>query len=213
MRRKFLVAIAWLAVGALLASPGTAAGSHDPSGAPFDEDFAVGSYLNQTSLFRVSFDFSAHSGPRGEAPSGEFLFQLDVLGEPTLQRTDRGSVTCLRVEGHQATFGLSLTEPAGRTAAVVGVSDDPGATPGAEGPDALYLRYLENVLGPGACPPPVDPRSVEVSDLFILTNESGGITVHNAGPSSKEECKKDGWRNFPGFKNQGDCMSFKVARG
>jgi hypothetical protein len=27
-------------------------------------------------------------------------------------------------------------------------------------------------------------------------------------PTSKDQCKNGGWRNFPQFKNQGDCVSF-----
>ena len=27
-------------------------------------------------------------------------------------------------------------------------------------------------------------------------------------PTSKDECKKNGWKNFPQFKNQGQCVSF-----
>jgi hypothetical protein len=205
LRRKFVLAAVGFAVGAMLLLPGASTASHDPSGAPFDEDFAVGSHLLETSDLRVLLDFSAHSGPKGEAPSGEFLFQLVVFFEPTLGRTDRGSVTCLRVEGHRATFGLALSEPAGRTAAVVGVSDEPGI-------DALYLQYRETVLGPVDCPASVDPLSVEISDLFIL-NPSGGITVHDAAPFAIEQCKNGGWRNFSTFKNQGDCVAFVVTPG
>jgi hypothetical protein len=32
-------------------------------------------------------------------------------------------------------------------------------------------------------------------------------------PTTKEECKNGGWRNFPGFKNQGDCVSFVATGG
>lgn len=31
-------------------------------------------------------------------------------------------------------------------------------------------------------------------------------------PTSKDQCKKGGWRRYPGFKNQGQCVSF-VATG
>jgi hypothetical protein len=43
---------------------------------------------------------------------------------------------------------------------------------------------------------------------------TGGGSVHIAfSPlpcvsTSKEQCKDGGWRNFPQFKNQGDCVSF-----
>ena len=32
-------------------------------------------------------------------------------------------------------------------------------------------------------------------------------------PSTKDQCKNGGWRNFPGFKNQGDCVSFVATGG
>jgi hypothetical protein len=32
-------------------------------------------------------------------------------------------------------------------------------------------------------------------------------------PTSADQCKKDGWRQFPGFKNQGDCVNFVVTGG
>jgi len=34
-----------------------------------------------------------------------------------------------------------------------------------------------------------------------------------AAPTSKEPCKKGGWRNFPGFTNQGDCVRFVATGG
>ena len=27
-------------------------------------------------------------------------------------------------------------------------------------------------------------------------------------PTSKDQCKNGGWRNFPQFKNQGQCIAF-----
>jgi hypothetical protein len=34
-------------------------------------------------------------------------------------------------------------------------------------------------------------------------------------PTSKEQCKKGGWKNFTnaGFKNQGDCVSYVATGG
>jgi hypothetical protein len=31
-------------------------------------------------------------------------------------------------------------------------------------------------------------------------------------PTSKDECKNNGWKNFPQFKNQGQCVSFVVSQ-
>jgi hypothetical protein len=44
--------------------------------------------------------------------------------------------------------------------------------------------------------------------------EAGDITVVDAPlrPTSKGQCKNSGWRDFPEFKNQGQCIAF-VERG
>jgi hypothetical protein len=92
MRRGALGAVVASSLVLLLA-PGAGA-SHDPSGAPFDEDFAVG---------RGGFEvgqavLDAHSGALGENPRGRATFgeRLFLIG---------GRVTCLRVSGNRATIG------------------------------------------------------------------------------------------------------------
>ena len=32
-------------------------------------------------------------------------------------------------------------------------------------------------------------------------------------PVVKAQCKKNGWKAFPGFKNQGDCVSYVATKG
>jgi hypothetical protein len=32
-------------------------------------------------------------------------------------------------------------------------------------------------------------------------------------PTSKDQCKKDGWQTFGVFKNQGDCVSWVATAG
>jgi hypothetical protein len=43
-----------------------------------------------------------------------------------------------------------------------------------------------------------------------VTLTNGRAVVFDAPllPTSKEQCRNGGWRNFPQFKNQGDCVSF-----
>jgi FG-GAP repeat len=88
------------------------------------------------------------------------------------------------------------------------------------GPDATFsapTRFGAGVL----------PLSVAVGDLdsdgdqdLITTNAvSGSVSVllnttpQLNRPTSKEQCKNSGWRNFPGFKNQGDCVRFVATGG
>jgi len=42
--------------------------------------------------------------------------------------------------------------------------------------------------------------------------ESLHVDCSPAEPTSKRECKNGGWRSFPQFKNQGQCLAF-VQRG
>jgi hypothetical protein len=39
------------------------------------------------------------------------------------------------------------------------------------------------------------------------------VTDAHPMPTSKDQCKNGGWKNFLGFKNQGDCVSFVATGG
>ena len=199
MRRFVALAVGLLA---LLVGPAPGMASHDPSGEPANQDFATGDYVLVGTQFTFGFDFAAQSGPQGGGATGDFFYELRFTNEPSLNNTIKGTVTCLRVQGNLASIGLAVTEPADRVGAIVGVADEPVGQP-----DLLYVLYTDAVPGPGECPAPVHPSTIEISNLFIITDERGGITVHDAGPTSKDQCKDGGWQNFPGFRNQGDCVS------
>jgi hypothetical protein len=63
------------------------------------------------------------------------------------------------------------------------------------------------------------PFGSEVPGTFTVTVDwaSGTLTesleVNCAVPATTAECKNGGWRNFPGFENQGDCVSFVATGG
>jgi hypothetical protein len=63
-------------------------------------------------------------------------------------------------------------------------------------------------------------RSYRDSNLFLHRNlifagvsDLAKLVVTCALPTTKEDCKNGGWRNFPGFRNQGDCVSFVARHG
>jgi hypothetical protein len=139
--------------------------------------------------------FDAHSGPSGEDPRGttetqgpRFLFQ--------------GSVTCLAVSANRATIGVAIaSNPTDVIAGLYFVEDNDG-----EGQDRLAFVPQGNVV-PTVCPasPPLTPPPIT----------DGDITVHDAPPlpTSKEQCKNGGWRNFgTAFKNEGQCVAFVQRR-
>ena len=58
---------------------------------------------------------------------------------------------------------------------------------------------------------PLDAVCLNPTKVFNPT-VFGDVTVVDAPPlpTSKEQCKNGGWRHFPAFRNQGDCVSFVV---
>jgi hypothetical protein len=212
--RKF-AAILGLAVGMILLTPSGANASHDPSGAPFAEDFAVGSY----DAGALRFDFSAHSGPSGEGPAGSFKLVFGEPGFPPLFDFDT-SVTCLHVESHDGVIGVASGPNGGPGGTIVAVHDGTGAS---SDPFDL-IGFFDTPQPPGtSCPapsslPPLLPFSTDFwGEHFYasLGAQHDEITVHDAVPlpTSKDQCRSGGWRDFDGFENQGDCVSFVATKG
>jgi hypothetical protein len=144
-----------------------------------------------------AFGVQATSGPAGEDPRGSVGLELTLRGI-TLQVG--GPVRCLSVSGNQAVVGFepSLLAPG----ALIEVVDN--GPPGSGTPD-LFIAY--------ALLEPVDASSCVLSDFPRQPLVEGDLTVTDAtAPTSKEQCERRGWRSFPGFKNQGQCVAF-VQRG
>jgi hypothetical protein len=106
-------------------------------------------------------------------------------------------VNCLAVTGNVARFNLGGP----RFAFFFQVTDNAGR--GA--PDTIAASA--GLGDPNDCSPLVNPVRTGV----VL---SGDISVVDAPPlpTSKDQCKRDGWRAFGTFKNQGECVSFVAAR-
>jgi hypothetical protein len=59
-------------------------------------------------------------------------------------------------------------------------------------------------------------RFAEVDNLLFFNASVDGVAVRSTRllPTTKEQCKNGGWRNFGStFKNQGDCVSFVATGG
>ena len=176
-----LIAVVGL-VGLLYAGP--AAASHDPSGAPFDEDFAVGSASTKVSLLDCCLvDLDAHSDPAGGSPSG-------VASMHERAFFNGGPVTCLNVTGNRAVVGGAGYMFEVEDNAATGMPDRFSEPPG----------FFSGT--PTICPPDLD--------VPLRAVTSGDLVVHDAprGPTSKYQCKNGGWKTFGVFENQGDCVRF-----
>lgn len=81
---------------------------------------------------------------------------------------------------------------------------------GHEGIDPLYLHCNATgdiqVLDPVGINIPSGPPGQVFSDRTF-------IIQFVRTPTSKQQCKKGGWRTFPQFRNQGDCVSFVATGG
>jgi hypothetical protein len=108
-------------------------------------------------------------------------------------------VTCLNVTGNTATFGFTHDSPNfGPFGLVTVVDNDP------QGTDTI--AGVTSTL-PVDCSTPTTTLQGFVS--------SGDIVVHDAPalPTSKDQCKNGGWRNFgTAFKNEGQCVAFVERR-
>ena len=131
------------------------------------------------------FDLNATSGPTGENPSG--LVRFDTIGGSIHVG---GPVTCLAVSGNTATISFtSQMDFSGDTISVEVVDDQPDTF------DAAPFRA------------PTDCSPIPHAGLAGALN-SGDIKVVDAQvPTTKDQCKGDGWRQF-GFATQGLCLAF-----
>jgi hypothetical protein len=186
-------------VGMALALPGGAQAQAMP------EDSATGS--GNTPSYYHAFEFTATSDPAGGSPSGTASW--DQLGVFHFE----GSVTCLNVTGNRAVIGIDVDESRSSTTAFPGffitVIDRSPATAEPDSFDAQPANFVDGSLTvPTDCAVPVPPS---LFDNVV----NGDIVVRDAPrlPTTGEQCKNGGWRNFGTFKNQGDCASFVATGG
>ena len=111
-----------------------------------------------------------------------------------------GPVTCLDVRGgNRALLVFQDEGPFAFGHIGVDVTDDP-----VSGDEFFFSN------------PGVPPTGCEAATTFrTFGGPTSGFVVHEAPPlpTSKDQCKDGGWRNFPGFKNQGQCVSFVATGG
>jgi hypothetical protein len=170
----------------------------------------------QIGCCHYDFAIDAHSGPSGESPAGSVTVQF--IGRDLPAYSFSGHVSCLAVSGTTAVIGVIVDQSDGDVAPVVGqgvtlfATDTHGPVTGAlfdpQPPDAD--RFADQLSSSGCPAFPAPPTS---DALYYVYN--GDIVIRDAQPfpTSKDQCKNGGWRNFPGFKNQGDCVSWVATGG
>jgi len=147
------------------------------------QDSVTGS--GQSSSCAGIFEIDARSGPSGENPTGQATCSILITGP----------VSCLNVSGNVALLTVQTA-----TFGPVGVRITDNGTSGDR------LEAFPDQAGVGCATP---------LGFYVVFTFSGDIVVVDAPPlpTSKEQCKNGGWRNFGDtFRNQGQCVAF-VQRG
>jgi hypothetical protein len=189
MRRRLLLAVLTLGVVGMLLVPGAAAQ------VPTQDSVILTGGPAPVGPFIVH-ELNATSGPSGENPTGQVRFGL----LPGAEVEVGGPVTCLAVRGNTATINFQdqIGFPDFGLVTVQVVDGQP---------DTFDANVSPN-RAPTDCAP-LPPSG------FGGPLGQGNITIVDAPPlpTTAEQCKNGGWRNFPGFKNQGDCVSFVATGG
>jgi hypothetical protein len=148
----------------------------------------------------------AESTPTGQNPDGAAAFTVAEIGQ-----TISGPVTCLSVTGPDRGAGSALLP----TTAVLNFENtDPSSSRIFPGISTVEIvdrggSGLDFMSGAPTGRAPTD-CSLPVSGAPAGDLDNGRAVVFDAplAPSAMAECKDGGWRAFPQFKNQGQCIAF-----
>jgi hypothetical protein len=174
-----------IAAGAAALAFAAPAGAQAPTG-----DSVVGSgtarfFTPDLAGLTTSFAIDVRSGPSGENPVGS-LQLLIPFDDPTC--------LAIRSGGGQVAdeAAINLRNPVTGVRVVFRIGG------GTAGPRVIGATFAGSPSDCGFYPP--------VSAAEVI---EGSITIVDAPPlpTSKEQCRRDGWRAY-GFRTQGDCISF-----
>jgi hypothetical protein len=157
--------------------------------------------VNLDNSIHTTITFNATSDPFGANPAGvvDFRSQAGFF--------HRDQVTCLNVDGNRATIGVKIVDQTPGSTSFVGwtlnyvVVDGPGVQ------DDVEFDHIDETGAPPSCafnpnPPQGSLDPVIGGDLVVFDSPGS--------PKSKDDCKRDGWRRYGTFRNQGDCIAFVV---
>jgi hypothetical protein len=177
-------------------------------------------YMEQACSDSIEISLNVASTELGENPTGVVYVDYDGPSPSSISHR-QAAVTCLSVSDQVAIIGVTGSRVDGEQrnrqfAGFIQVVDGGGPDTGADKFDFALPEEPSDgppMSGPSDCssfPGPLGGIS-----LAAFTNGKGNVVVTDTRPlpSSKDQCKNRGWRNFPGFKNQGDCVSFVATGG
>ena len=146
---------------------------------------------------------SIHNSSTCNLAKGTYDFQVlrPLGGDQYLVLGDTGNQTdpC---NSQLLSYPVSIPVQAGDVIGVYVVNEWQGYSTSVADPAARATAYRSRWWErPSLCPFPV------------TIDESATLVTGEGPPTSGSQCKHDGWKNFPQFKNQGDCVSFVATGG
>ncbi len=139
----------------------------------------------------VPFSIDVRSGPSGEDPVGSLQLFI-AFDDPTCLaiRSGGGQVA------DEAVINFRNTLTGARV--LVRIAG------GTSGPRQIWLSTASSASDCSFVPP------ISIAEVI-----EGGISIFDAPPlpTTTDQCKNGGWRNFGVFKNQGDCVNFVATGG
>jgi hypothetical protein len=130
-----------------------------------------------------SFQIDAHSGPRGENPSGSVQITPAYIGQPF-----GGPITCLAVAGNVATFNFED----------LAASDGVGTLVATDSPAGDQIAYVGPGRAPTDCSPVLNPPNEPL--------RGGDIVVADAQPpATYAQCRQAGWVKY-GYASHRQCI-------
>ena len=140
--------------------------------------------------------------PIGPGTSISFTMDIAFDCHGQLWATTNGDLWTVDTTTGTSTFRTSIT----------GVSEGPFSVMGLFFDSACQM-LVTTYTSPGTLYSvnPLTGAASRIGSTGLSFPHGGDIAT--SSPTSKDQCKGGGWRNYPQFKNQGDCVSFVATRG
>jgi hypothetical protein len=142
----------------------------------------------------VIYGLAATSGPSGENATGHVTMDVSIIATNPFTYHLDGAVTCLAVNGNQAS--INFTDPNNSEFGVMRIQVVDGQ------PDTFTSTPEFDLISASDCTPMTalpPPGQVVNGDIKVVDAQPS--------PTTKDQCKGDGWKQFV-FKNQGLCLAF-----
>ena len=178
----------------------SAAGAPPVLAAPKSVQLARDQVVGDGTQVNAAYHFDVSSGPSGENPSGHAS-----ITDPLTATFTSTQIECLSVTGNTATFVYRMAPTLGLVRVEVTATDN--------GPvdDTVGSMFYD----PSATPTCTPITGFEGNGGQLPGFITGQIVVIDAAPppTSRDQCRNGGWRNYPGFKHQGVCVGFVATGG